>query len=139
MIPNHQRGPGRSCGNRGALEDLRHDIALDHLERRRAWEVAEHLDRLGPGVLGDALSLEKLLELLERRRGPALRRNDRGAGALAETVVGERHDRDLADIRVAHDHRLYLGGDDRDASASDDVLAAPDVDELPVLVEIAEI
>ena len=65
--------------------------------------------------------------------------DDGGAGALAQPVVGKGHDRDLVDRRVAQDHRLDLGRDDRHAAAADDVLAAPDVDELAVLVEVAEV
>ena len=65
--------------------------------------------------------------------------DDGGAGALAQPVVRKGHDRDLVDRRVAQDHRLDLGRDDRHAAAADDVLAAPDVDELAVLVEVAEV
>ncbi len=99
----------------------------------------EDLHGLRPGVLRHALSIEKLLELLERRRRPALHGNDRGARALAQALVGDRHDGDLADIGMTHDHRLDLGGHDRHAAAADDVLATPDVDELSVFVEVAEV
>ena len=61
-------------------------------------------------------SIEELLQLLERRRRLALHRDDRGAGALAQALVGERHDRNLAHVGMAQDHRLDLGRDDRHAA-----------------------
>ena len=136
------RGAGR-CARHAvaarALDDRPDHVALDDLQRRRAREVLEDLDGLGPGVLGHALGVEERLQLLERRRGGAGVGDDGRTGALAEAVVGERHDRDLVDRGVAQDHRLDLGRHDRHAAAADDVLAAPDVDELAVLVEQPEV
>ena len=83
--------------------------------------------------------LEELLQLGERRRGGARLEDDRPRRPLAEPVVGQRHDGGLVDRRVAQDDRLDLGGHDRDAAAADDVLAAADVDEVAVLVEVAEV
>ena len=77
----------------------------------------------------------KLLQILERGGGVAGVEDDRRAGALAQPVVGQRHDRDLVHGGVAQDHGLDLGRHDRHPAAADDVLAAPDVDELAVLVE----
>ena len=62
-----------------------------------------------------------------------------GLGTLAQAVIRQGHDRHLVHVRMAQDNRLDLGGDDRDAAAPDDVLAAANVDELAVLVEIAEV
>ena len=94
----------------------------------------------GHVYLATPSALEELLQLGERRRrrGRRLRmiaaharspRRSSGSGTIG----------DLVDGRVAQDHGLDLGRHDRHAAAADDVLAAADVDEVAVLVEIAEV
>ena len=53
--------------------------------------------------------VEEDLQLLERRGGSPVLGDDRRAGALAEALVGQRHDRDVVHRRVAEDDRLELG------------------------------
>src|SRR4051794_25853141 len=97
-------------GDRGALEELTDELALDDLQRRRAWEVVEHLDRLRPHVLRHAMRPEELLQLFERRRDLARLGDDRRARALTQPLVGQRQHRHLAHGWVAEDDRLDLGG-----------------------------
>src|SRR5438445_12909831 len=54
--PTSGRGPG-------PIDDRLDHIALDHLQRRSAGEILEHLDRLRPGVLRQAFGLEERLQL----------------------------------------------------------------------------
>ena len=144
----------------GRAQDLLAPLSLNWrhagtARRSRICSTTSRLTTFSDGVRGNSLERPRRTPATctwprPRRRGtPAAPRasarsapalgDDRRARALAQPLVRQRHDRHLVHRRMAQDDRLDLGRHDRHAAAADDVLAAPDVDEVAVLVERPEI
>src|SRR5438309_1724013 len=62
-----------------------------------------------------------------------------GTRTLAESVVRQRHHGNLVYRRMAQDRRLDFQRHKRYAAAPDDVLTAAPVDEMSILIDVADI
>ncbi len=103
------------------LARSRSDELLD-LSARRARQLVDDLEPLRPVLLGDLGASRNCAHLGEAELAVPGRADDEGAGALAEPLVGHRHDRDLAHRRVRVQQLLDLGDRDLLAAAVDHVL-----------------
>lgn len=89
---------------------------------------------LGPIRLGNLTRGKVLLRVGQVEPGPRLE-HDEGAGALAEALVGHRHDRYVADGGVLVENLLDLHHRHLLAAPVDDILDPPGDVQVPVAVE----
>src|SRR5215207_9388113 len=147
--PGSWRSSSRVAGDgtrvRFELKDLetlcdpgrRADLAFEDLARRALGQLVDEPDLARILVGGDAL-LDEALHVLGRRAGSRLQ-GDRGTDLLAQTVVWDAHDRDLADGGMLVEDLFDLARVDVEPAADDQLLLAVDDEEVAVLVALREI
>ena len=81
---------------------------LLHLSRRRARQLADDLEPLGPIMFGDLTGVEIVLHLIEIEARSAAQ-HDKGAGTLAQARIRHRDDRDVVDRGMIAEQLFDLG------------------------------